>query len=255
MEHRPACDPSDATPSRPGQDLVFLGHHFDVDTQDAWRERFLTSSPTGFAYVVTPNVDHLVQIAKRPEIGPVYAAADWHICDSRILEKLARRKGLELHPYPGADLVRDLLHDTRSRNHTLSVIGPSKADFEILAARFPDHNLQHVEAPMMHPGSPEWEDVLCRVEDSEATLHLLCLSFPKQEVFARDLKTRGKARGIGFCVGASVDFLTDRQKRAPMWMRKSGLEWAYRLLTEPRRLWKRYLVDGPQIFAMYLKES
>jgi exopolysaccharide biosynthesis WecB/TagA/CpsF family protein len=234
---------------------MFLGHRFHVGAQAEWRDRFLAPKTDSFSYVVTPNVDHLVQISKHPEIIPVYEQADWHVCDSRVLGKLARGRGLDLKPYPGADLVRDLLNDPRSLALPISVVGPSHEDFRTLATRFPGHDFRYIEAPIMQRGDAEWDKVLGEIEKSGAVLHLLCLSFPKQEFFAHDLRSRGIVRGLGLCVGASVDFLTERQKRAPLWMRKAGLEWAYRLITEPRRLWKRYLVDGPRIFAMYLREK
>ena len=106
----------------------------------------------------------------------------------------------------------------------------------------------------MAQGSPEWDATLTATETCGADLYLLCLSFPKQEFFAADLGARGRARGVGLCVGASLDFLTGHQSRAPLWMRHAGLEWAHRLLSNPRRLWKRYLLDGPKIFALYLAD-
>ncbi len=56
--------------------------------------------------------------------------------------------------------------------------------------------------------------------------------------------------GIAFCVGAALEFITDRQRRAPKLARRLGLEWAHRLVTNPRRLWRRYLVEGPAIFLL-----
>ena len=63
----------------------------------------------------------------------------------------------------------------------------------------------------------------------------------------------GGAVGVGLCIGASLDFLTGRKARAPLWMRKASLEWLHRLLSEPRRLWRRYLVEGPRIFVLTMR--
>jgi UDP-N-acetyl-D-mannosaminuronic acid transferase (WecB/TagA/CpsF family) len=76
----------------------------------------------------------------------------------------------------------------------------------------------------------------------------LAIGSPQQEIIAQRLKERGIARGLALCVGASINFLTGIEKRAPLWMREAGLEWLYRLTKNPRRLWKRYLVRGPKIF-------
>ena len=62
---------------------------------------------------------------------------------------------------------------------------------------------------------------------------------------------RGDVKGVGLCCGASLDFLTGKTARAPQWMRKSRLEWLHRLLSEPKRLAKRYLLDGPAIFKIW----
>jgi UDP-N-acetyl-D-mannosaminuronic acid transferase (WecB/TagA/CpsF family) len=64
------------------------------------------------------------------------------------------------------------------------------------------------------------------------------------------LKVRGKARGLALCIGASINFLTGVERRAPKWMQRIGMEWLYRLVHDPVRLAKRYLVRGPRIFSL-----
>ncbi|WP_330629537.1 WecB/TagA/CpsF family glycosyltransferase [Thioclava sp. FTW29] len=236
-------------------DADFLSVRFDLCSQQEWRDLLFRPAGERFDYVVTPNVDHIVRLAREPEIRPVYDAARWHICDSRILQKLARRRGLDLQVYPGSDMVADLLHDRAAKRLRIQAIGPSAEDFAKLTALYPDLDLVRVEAPFMRQGSPEWRATLEAVEAVPADIYLFCLSFPKQEFFAADLKARGIARGTGFCVGASLDFLTGHQTRAPQWMRQAGLEWAHRLLSNPRRLWKRYLIDAPKIFALYMADK
>jgi len=233
--------------------IQFLALDFTIASREQWRDLFLSPPPAGFRYLVTPNVDHVVQLSKRPELGPLYEAADWMMCDSRILERLGRLRGIDLACYPGADLVQDLMLDPRSQALKIAVVGPDAERFRLLREKFPGHDLHLVEAPFMTPGSPEWERTLATTEEVQADLTLQCISFPKQEIFARDLKTRGRARGQAICAGASIDFLTGQQKRAPEIFRKTSTEWLYRLLSQPGRLWKRYLVDGPRIFAIYLR--
>ena len=62
---------------------------------------------------------------------------------------------------------------------------------------------------------------------------------------------RGDCTGIGLCVGASLDFLGGKAERAPKWMQQARLEWLHRLAQEPKRMWKRYLVDGPKIAFLW----
>ncbi len=83
---------------------------------------------------------------------------------------------------------------------------------------------------------------------------LLCVGCPAQEQIARQLAELGCKSGIALCVGASIDFLTGARARAPLWLQRLSLEWAYRLVREPRRLWRRYLVELPKILRILLQE-
>lgn len=231
----------------------FLSVSFDVNDADKWRDMLFVPASSEFEYIVTPNVDHIVKLSRDGTAHRAYEQARWRICDSQILNKLARRDGLDLKPYPGSDIVSDLLHDPRAAKLRISVIGPTRSEFEKLAARFKQLDLGFVKVPMIQQGSELWENALEATEAQQADVYLLCISFPKQELFACDLKQRGNISGLALCVGASIDFLTGQQKRAPIWIRKAGLEWLYRLIKNPVRLWKRYLLDAPRIFAIYSK--
>jgi exopolysaccharide biosynthesis WecB/TagA/CpsF family protein len=79
----------------------------------------------------------------------------------------------------------------------------------------------------------------------------ICVGAPQQELIAYAIAQRGDAMGVGLCVGAALEFLSGQTQRAPVWMRKAGLEWLYRLASEPGRLWKRYLVTGPKVFSLF----
>ena len=79
---------------------------------------------------------------------------------------------------------------------------------------------------------------------------LLAVGCPQQEALARALQERGRARGLALCVGASINFLTGTERRAPKWMQRIGLEWMYRLALNPTRMARRYLIRGPRIFLL-----
>jgi exopolysaccharide biosynthesis WecB/TagA/CpsF family protein len=82
----------------------------------------------------------------------------------------------------------------------------------------------------------------------------LAVGSPRQERLAAAIKATGRASGIGLCIGASLEFIAGAQPRAPVWMRRGGLEWLHRLGRDPRRLARRYLLDCPAIFPMLLHE-
>jgi len=114
---------------------------------------------------------------------------------------------------------------------------------------FPDLKLAGVESPPFRPMTPAENDALCRrINDSGAAVVFVGLGVPRQETFADS--NRDKIRAVQLCVGAAFDFLAGNKKTAPAFMRRHGLEWLFRLIQEPRRLWKRYLVTNSIFLAL-----
>jgi exopolysaccharide biosynthesis WecB/TagA/CpsF family protein len=106
--------------------------------------------------------------------------------------------------------------------------------------------------PMGFINDPAAVDECLRFIESESPFRfcLFAVGSPQQEVLARAVQTRGRARGLGLCIGASINFLTGMERRAPAFVQKSGFEWLYRLINDPGRLARRYLVRGPRIFLL-----
>src|SRR5207248_9185072 len=100
--------------------------------------------------------------------------------------------------------------------------------------------------------SNEQADAVQRINASGAKLLFLGIGCPKQEIFAFD--HRQSIHAVQLCVGAAFDFHAGAKRMAPRWMQKRGLEWLYRLLREPRRLWKRYLVTNTLFLFYFLRE-
>ncbi|MFJ6024853.1 WecB/TagA/CpsF family glycosyltransferase [Brevundimonas sp. NPDC092305] len=204
-----------------------------------------------YGYVVTPNVDHVIKLVDGRVDEEVYRGADLMICDSRILAHLARLRGKRLSVLPGSDLTAALLE--AETDLTFGVFGPDREAFDDLAARYPERRLRFVEAPMLTPGTRGWDAAVGSAAAAEWNVLLACVSFPKQELFAHALKAAGRQDGVALCVGASVDFLTGRQQRAPRLFQQLSLEWLHRLLSQPRRMFRRYLIEGPAILGWFLR--
>jgi exopolysaccharide biosynthesis WecB/TagA/CpsF family protein len=103
---------------------------------------------------------------------------------------------------------------------------------------------------------PAAQDEIARfVESVPSRLVIFAIGGPQSEVCCRMIAKRGKARSVAICTGASLEFLAGLKARAPHWMQRARLEWLHRLASEPRRLWRRYLVKGPQILAIILREQ
>ena len=207
-----------------------------------------------YGYVVTPNVDHVIKLMDGRVEADVYEGADLKICDSRILAHLARLRGKTLAVYPGSDMTADLL--VSDHDLTIGVFGPDRAAFDDLAARYPRRRFTFIDAPMgLTPGTGVWVSAVDEAVRAEWDVLLACVSFPKQERFAHALRAAGRKTGAALCVGASVDFLTGRQHRAPRLYQQLSLEWLHRLMSQPRRMFRRYVIEGPAIFGLFIRHE
>jgi exopolysaccharide biosynthesis WecB/TagA/CpsF family protein len=204
-----------------------------------------------FGYVVTPNADHLIRYFDDPAFRSTYADAQFVLSDSRFLSYLlALTKRLRVPVCAGSDLTAQLFATVVQPQDRVVLIGGSAEQADTLARKFGLANLRHVNPPMGFINDPAAvASVLDFIEQqSPFRFCLLGVGCPRQEIIAQRLKQRGIARGLALCVGASVDFLTGQERRAPRVLQRLGLEWLFRLLQNPRRLAGRYLVRGPRVF-------
>lgn len=216
---------------------------------EAVRER---PAAAPFAYVVTPNVDHVVRLQRsRSDLWPVYRAAWMTLCDSRILALMARTKGCALPVLPGSDLTRIMFECVIRPRDKVAIIGGRASEIRCLAGRYGLNNVHHYDPPMGFIDTPaEVAKAVQFIVRTGARYSFLAVGSPQQEVLAYRVKLAGGARGTGFCVGASLDFLSGAQKRAPRVVQILALEWLYRLASRPGRMWRRYLYEGPAIFGI-----
>ncbi len=235
----------------------FLGVGFHAATLDAAARAILVpSADAPFRYVVTPNVQHMVMLLEDPaKYAPLYDKA-WRVhCDSRVLARLARLWGRRLQVVTGSDLTARVLEEANAAGMKIAILGPSAEDCIKLRARFPRLVAVCHTPPM---GFIEREAEVARCIDfvvrEQAPLVFLAVGTPRQEILAKRLAEHPDATGVGLCIGASIDFLTGKQRRAPVWMQKAGFEWLHRLLSDPVRLASRYLVECPKIFLLMLRE-
>lgn len=215
-----------------------------------------TTAP--FAYVVTPNVDDFLRLVERggPTLRAVYEGAWLSVCDSRVLRLLARWRGARLGFAPGSDMVLDLLQRVIHPDTPVTMIGGDEEVAAVLRRRFGLQKLAHHNPSMGFIENP-LEVQACEdfVAAHPARVVLLCVGSPRQQILAAKIAASGRATGVALCVGAAVEFATGIKQRAPRWMQRAHLEWLHRLLSEPRRLWRRYLLEAPRIFFVLWRKS
>lgn len=198
----------------------------------------------GFA-LATLNLDHLVKLSRDAEFARAYAGQDLVVADGRPVVALARLAGRPVDLLPGSDLVVPLARLATEAGQRVALVGATapvlETAAETLRARVPGLDLGFCHAPEFgfDPDGAAAEAILRRLDAEGIGLCFLALGAPKQERLAR--RGRALAPRCGFAsVGAGLDFLGGGQRRAPRWMRRIGLEWLWRMGTDPLRLAPRY---------------
>jgi N-acetylglucosaminyldiphosphoundecaprenol N-acetyl-beta-D-mannosaminyltransferase len=235
------------------ESVYFLGYRFDTGSIEEAVCDILVETRRCFKYVVTPNVHHMVRLLENPAtMQPLYERA-WRVfCDSRVLSRLAWFSGLRLPVITGSDLTARLIARAAEQRLTIALIGPTGAACAKLGSRYPGLNVVFHAPPMGFIKSDhEVQKCVDFVVKTQAHLTFLAVGMPQQEILAREIANHSQARGVGLCIGASIDFLTGKQRRAPVWVQKAGFEWLHRLLSDPRRLAPRYLIECPRIFYLF----
>jgi exopolysaccharide biosynthesis WecB/TagA/CpsF family protein len=133
----------------------------------------------------------------------------------------------------------------------VAVIGGNDELLASLKAMYPLVDFAQHQPPMGLMSDPDARRLAAEfIAAQKPRFTFLCVGSPQQELIAAETAKIEGASGLALCVGAALEFITGSQKRAPRFARRLGLEWAHRLLSNPRRMWRRYLVEGPAIFVL-----
>lgn len=229
----------------------YLGIAIDDWSLDQAVSYIESTYATKFVGVLTPNVDHVLRLNTPNDAGLVqaYESASVILNDSQVVRYLSAllRFGVK-NTVRGSDLVPALLKNCMDKRVLL--VGPNQGVTKELLAAFPIKHIDVHTPPMGVKIDDEHFDALVNAaSDDSYDLVLICLGCPVSEN-ALERLTKIRARGTVVCCGASIDFLTGRQKRAPYLMQKLGLEWCYRAICNPRRLGHRYIKNAAGILRL-----
>jgi len=244
---RPACCARDA--ARPGRTrLLWLGID-NVSFDEALDAIVALCRRAEPAYVVTPNVDHFMRVRRDDALRGVYERADLVLADGMPLLWAARLLGRPLkEKVSGSDLFGALCERAARDGLRVFLLGGAPGIAEkaarAMCERYPGLTIAGTCSPTLNEAgiSPDDDKTIRTINDARPHVVFVAFGCPKQEWWmARNYKLLGGAVCIG--VGASFDFAAGAQRRAPRWMQRAGLEWFWRLLHEPGRLWRRYIVN------------
>jgi N-acetylglucosaminyldiphosphoundecaprenol N-acetyl-beta-D-mannosaminyltransferase len=226
-------------------------------------DELLEKLSTKGGIVFTPNVDHIMKLQNDREFYEAYNQADYRICDGQILKWSLNFLGIPIkEKISGSDLLPAFYHyNKQNPNIKIFLLGgaqgvPQKAKEKInqkffreivVAAHSPSFGFEENEQECL--------EIINIIARSEATVLVVGLGAPKQEKWIIKYKNKFSKIKIFLAVGAAIDFEAGRKKRAPKWMSEVGLETPYRLISEPKRLWRRYLVEDPPFLLLMLKQK
>ena len=212
--------------------------------------------------LVTPNVDHLVKLQKDREFYDVYQQAEWVVCDSKILYLLSK---LLKHPLPEAIpgssfFTSYYMYHKDDPNCKIYLLGAKEGvatkAMERINKRVGRQIVVGAHSPSygFEKDERECQELVEMINRSGANVLLVGVGAPKQEKWI--MKFRNKMPGVDLfmALGATIDFEAGNIKRAPKIFQKLYLEWFYRFLMEPKRMFKRYFMDDMRFFYYFAKQ-
>lgn len=210
--------------------------------------------------VATVNLDFLRIAGKQPDFAETLRRADLAVADGMPLVWASKLAGSPVpHRVAGIDLVDDLCARGSTLGWSVFLLGAApgvaQAASTTLLERYPGLRIAGVYSPPI----ADWDEledkrIRNRIASSGADILLVALGAPRQDLWIAANKDRlGVPVSIG--VGCTFDVLAGDTARAPRWMQRVGLEWAFRLITEPKRLWRRYLGGLPTFGRLMLSAA
>jgi N-acetylglucosaminyldiphosphoundecaprenol N-acetyl-beta-D-mannosaminyltransferase len=213
--------------------------------------------------VFTPNVDHLMKLQKDREFYRVYQNADYRVCDSQLIMYASRFLGKPIQQkVSGSDLFPAFYQRySQDENVKIFLLGglagvAAKASRRINAKVGRNMVVGTYSPPLGFESDPvECLKIIEIINHSGANVLAVGVGAPKQEKWIDRYRLSLTEIKTFFAIGATIDFEAGNLRRAPAWMSSAGLEWLYRLLSEPGRLWKRYLIEDLGFFVLIFRQK
>lgn len=232
----------------------------NIDVLNITRQQLLENLHEGV--LITPNLDHLIKLQKDKEFYNCYKKAEWVVCDSNILRlfsKLLKKPFVEA--IPGSSFFTSYyLYHKDDTNCKIFLLGAKEGVADkamkkingkvgrniVIGAHSPSYGFEKNEK--------ECEEIVDIINKSGANVVLVGVGAPKQEKWIMKYKDRMPGVKVWMALGATIDFEAGNVKRAPKIFQKFAMEWLYRFLMEPKRLFKRYFVDDMKFFWYFFKQ-
>lgn len=240
--------------------MDFLNTHVDnLNMEEAVEEARKLILENRNSYVVTPNVDHIVKIEHDGLFREIYNNADLILTDGKPLIWMARWLGTPIkEKISGSDYFPRVCEMAAKEGFSVFLLGAAEGVARRAAInlmkRYKNLKIAGVYSPSysFEKNEKEIDDIINKINEARPDILCIGMGTPKQEKFYYRYRDRINVP-LTLHIGATIDFEAGVVKRAPKWISCIGMEWLYRLLKEPRRLYRRYLLDDVEIFPIYLK--
>lgn len=243
------------------ESIKFLGNKIDmvelmevVELMDFW----IKYESQKCHWIINTGMHGIVEAENKKEFKHILKYADLWVCDGISLVWLAKLKGFNLKKrVTGPDLFKEFLKFSKEKGYKHFFYGDTdntlKALKKNLSKDFPKIKTEHFSPPFRKLTKEEDKEVIKKINNAKADVLWVGLGLPKQEIWIFEHKEKLNVPVI-IGVGATFKFLSGEVKRAPKWIGDMGFEWLWRLIQEPRIIWRRVFVYMPIFFWLVLKD-
>ncbi|MEZ5083688.1 MAG: WecB/TagA/CpsF family glycosyltransferase [Bacteroidales bacterium] len=234
---------------------------FNIEVDTITKKELLETFEEGV--LVTPNVDHLMKLQKDREFYEIYKKADYVTVDSNIVQLALKFLGT---PVPevitgSGFLPSYYMYHKDNPDVKIFLFGAAPGVADIAMEKINNKTGRKTVVGAFSPSfgfekdEEECKKIVDMLNASPANVLVVGVGAPKQEKWIYKYKDQLKNIKIYLAIGATIDFEAEKVKRAPLIMQKLALEWLYRLAKEPKRLWRRYIIEDMPFFKLVLKQK
>lgn len=238
--------------------ISFCGLYFR-----ALRKDMLLNNDDDFKHIITVN-GQFIEVAYKDKRVFDLINNNWSTIDGQIIYKLANKKKsvIKIEKISGSDFIFDTCNYCSMTNRSVFLLGgkktSNKLSVKLLETKYGIKISGYSPPYMSYPFS---EDVIQSIKNNIVEFKpdyiFVAFGMPKQEFWIDDNKEFLEQNNVRFAIGCGGTFelVSGNLKRAPYWIQKAGIEWLFRFVQEPKRLWKRYLIGNLKCLIIYLKKE
>ena len=203
--------------------------------------------------VFTPNIDHIINNSNDSKVKDIYAKGEYIIADGWPLVATGKLKGKLIYRITGVDLMDKLLEVANDRAYNIYFLGATDTTLDKLRAniinKYP--NIKNIR--LNNGFFKDSTEVISDINKDKVNILFVGMGNPKQELWIKENFDLINAN-LMLAVGGAFNIFSGDVGRAPNWIQKIGMEWFYRFLKEPKRLFYRYLIKDPKFRKIFFKE-